>query len=359
MSRESLASGHPRGHGEAARSAPEGAPALPGGPQGGAAALPCLKNNNSTETLFSRVENGSVKDYCKQPDDSPVKVIKYDSHGRHLVEFDDVQMWFGGLTPAEKKKSFALVENLKHMVSLFGLERLGFLTLTFAENISDFKEAQRRFNSLASHLLRKLFRHYVAVVEPQLRGAVHYHLVVVCLLDIRTGFDFAAFYECQREFRLSKHSQRFHVLKRQYTATASPTLRELWKQLRTDMKKYGFGRSELLPIRSNAEGIALYVGKYLEKGSMFRGEQFKGARRVRYSRGWKKVSQNLAWLESGQQWRNTIAQVAALLGAKDMDAIKQIASRSWAYDILTLLKAFPDATPGEIAKVIKRPLSPT
>lgn len=51
------------------------------------------------------------------------------------------------------------------------------------------------------------------------------------------------------------------------------------------MDRYGFGRAELLPIRSYAGGIARYVGKYLEKGSQFRGEQFKGARMVRYSRG--------------------------------------------------------------------------
>jgi hypothetical protein len=244
------------------------------------------------------------------------------------------------------------VENLKHLVKLYGLERLGFLTLTFADNVTDFREAQRRFNSLATRILRACFVNHVVTVEPQKRGAVHYHLVVVCQSDIRTGFDFEAFTQCQQEYRTHGKTARFYVLKQKYTSTAAPKLRHLWRHLRGVMDRYGFGRAELLPIRSNAEGIARYVGKYLEKGSMYRGEQFKGARMVRYSRGWRAVSQNFAWRESGQSWRKLIAEVADLLHCKNMEVLRKRLGRYWAYKALSIFKAFPDVTAREIADVL-------
>lgn len=345
------------GQAGAARSTLEGVPALPGGPQGGEAALPCLKSNNSIIPSFYRVEGDSLEDHCKKDENSRVRLVKTDSNGRQLMEIKDaggdVQIWLGGLSTAEKKKAFALVENIKHLVTLYGLERLGFLTLTFEDNVTDFKEAQRRFNSLATNILRKCFVNHVVTVEPQMRGAVHYHLVVVCPVDIRTGFDFVAFNACQREYRENKRSQRFHELKAAYAGSASPCLKGLWRELRPLMKRYGFGRFELLPIRSNAEGIAQYVGKYLEKGSMYRGEQFKGARMVRYSRGWRAVNQNFAWYESGLKWRKMLVEVARELGVSSMEAMRERFGRYWAYKALTVIQVYPDASPKEISAILK------
>ena len=63
----------------------------------------------------------------------------------------------------------------------FGLERLGFLTLTFVENVYDIREANRRFNSLNTHVIKDRYERAIAVVERQERGAVHFHLLVVAL----------------------------------------------------------------------------------------------------------------------------------------------------------------------------------
>ncbi len=330
------------------------APARSGERSGGAAALPCLKSNNSTE-LPSGFDTQRANPLVWTGEEiKHAKHIKFDSNGRQLVEYNGVQEWLNGPSTSEKKKAFALVENLKHLAKLYGVERLGFLTLTFEDNVTDFREAQRRFNSLATHILRKCFLNHVVTVEPQKRGAVHYHLVVVCQVDIRTGFNFEAFRSCQIVFREAGRCQDFHRLKQIYTDSASPYLRHLWSYLRKIMKKYGFGRSELLPIRSNAEGIANYVGKYLEKGSRYRGEQFKGARMVRYSRGWRVVSQHFSWRESGQKWREKIAEVAQILGAKDIDELRDQAGRYWAFKTLSILKAYPDASACEIATILKQ-----
>ena len=147
----------------AARSAPEGAPALPGGPEGGAAALPCLEYNNSIIA--------AANDLLPH---LPEIVAKFDGKRVWLNLEDGTTQRFGPPTKAEIKKSFALVENLRHMGKLYGVERLGFLTLTFADNVTNFREAQRRFNSLATNILRQHFEAWVVVVEPQKRGAVHY-----------------------------------------------------------------------------------------------------------------------------------------------------------------------------------------
>jgi hypothetical protein len=61
------------------------------------------------------------------------------------------------------------------------------------DNVCDFREGQRRLNSLATNLLRRLFREYVvAVHRRERRGRLHYHLVAVTKEDVRTGFDFEA-----------------------------------------------------------------------------------------------------------------------------------------------------------------------
>lgn len=331
----------------AARSAPEGAPALPGGPEGGAAALPRLKKNNSITEAANALRQ------------HPPKMIhKVDGPRIWLNLPDGTQQRFGPPTQNELKKNFALEKNIEYMANHFGIERLGFLTLTFADNVTDFKEAQRRFNSFCTNVIRKNFKAWVVVVEPQKRGAVHYHLVVVCHTDVRTGFDFTTFRECQQEYKTNGKTAHFYALLRQYAMAAAPELRHLWAHLRDIAGNYGFGRCELLPIRSNAEGIAKYVGKYLEKGSQFRGKQFKGARMVRYSRGWRAVSQTFAWLDTGREWRKLVAQLAHILGCDSLDAICERLGKKWAYQALSLLKGFRDVTPLELAIVLGGQIRP-
>jgi len=65
-------------------------------------------------------------------------------------------------------------------------------------------------------------------------------------LGIRTGFNFAA-------------------VKRGDYRSASDYLRREWKFWWKTALKYVFGRTELLPIRKTADGVAKYVGKYIAK----------------------------------------------------------------------------------------------
>jgi hypothetical protein len=225
------------------------------------------------------------------------------------------------ITPPERKKAFTLAENVKYLADRYGVQRIGFLTLTFAEEVTDFREANRRFNSLRSNFLKGMFDRFMVVVEPTKAGRIHFHLLVVCGSDIRTGFDFDA------------------VAKRDYRS-ANEYLRGVWKVLREAMPRYGFGRSELMPIRSTSEGMARYVGKYIGKGSRYRGEQFKGARMVRYSQGWRSVGSRWSWMEHGREWRSWVGDVARILGvpAGNMDVLRDRYGRHWAFKMLRLFE---------------------
>jgi hypothetical protein len=62
--------------------------------------------------------------------------------------------------------------------------------------------------------------------------------------------------------------------------SASDYLRREWKFWRVTAPKYGFGRTELLPIKRTAEGVASYVAKYIAKHIGQRLPADKGARLV-------------------------------------------------------------------------------
>lgn len=55
-----------------------------------------------------------------------------------------------------------------------------FLTLTFRENITDVKEANRQFTMFIKRMNRRIKKplRYIAVHEFQKRGALHYHMIV-------------------------------------------------------------------------------------------------------------------------------------------------------------------------------------
>lgn len=57
----------------------------------------------------------------------------------------------------------------------------------------------------------------------------------------------------------------FEQVSRGFYANVDPRLRDVWKKLREKAARYNFGRTELLPIKSNGEGFTVYVTKYLGK----------------------------------------------------------------------------------------------
>ncbi|WP_425437510.1 rolling circle replication-associated protein [Neisseria iguanae] len=191
-----------------------------------------------------------------------------------------------------KKSSTALEMNVHQFISTFGLDKVGFLTLTFADDVQSVEEAQRRFHSLRTNFLKKHFEHYICVYERTKRGRIHFHLIVNTLQNIRRGLDFQ---------KISSGDYR----------SANPALRQLWKLLRENVHKYGFGRTELLPVKTNSKGLARYVAKYIAKHINSRLPEDKGYRLIRTTIDkkslWKIANSNFAFVSKGsKEWRKKL-----------------------------------------------------
>jgi hypothetical protein len=199
------------------------------------------------------------------------------------------------------------------MAKEWTLPCLGFLTLTFADHVLDVKEAQKRFNSLRTGVLAERYAAFITVLERMKSGRIHFHLLVVLEQDVRTGFNWD------------------EAAKGVYSS-ANAYLRSEWAFWRKTAKEYGFGRTELLPIKSTEEAIGKYVGKYIAKHMEQRRQDDKGARLVRYSVDARKCSTKFAW--AGVKpwlWRQKLAQFAARHGVRDISEMPKVFGSKWAY----------------------------
>lgn len=222
---------------------------------------------------------------------------------------------FTELKPYHRKCIHALKLNVESLCDKNGIERIGFLTLTYGDHVKDLKDAQRRFKSLQTHCLKKLFKDWIVVIEFMGNGRVHYHLLLVCGENILTGFN-------------------FEEVKRKNYRSAGQYLRGLWKILRKDLPRYGFGRHELKPIRTCGKAVASYVAKYFSKGLANRLPEHKGMRLVRYSRGWRVANCQFAWASPrAGLWRGKLAEFAKRRGIKSFQGFQDRFGPKWAYKL--------------------------
>ena len=237
-----------------------------------------------------------------------------------------------GLSTHHKKAAAALSWNVAHLCEKFGIERIGFLTLTFADHVTDPREAQRRFKSLRTHILSTRYVEHVRVVERQKSGRIHYHLLVVLPDDIRTGADFDAF--AVRDYK-----------------SANNHLRREWAFWRKTAGNYGFGRTELMPVRSNSQAMGAYVGKYISKHIGQRDERDKGVRLVEYSRGARMASTRFTSTGFGAtQWRRKLLTFVHLTRCSHpgepvtgLASLRRIYGANWSYQWREFIMRLPPA----------------
>lgn len=227
---------------------------------------------------------------------------------------------FAKLSTQHRKSAFVLKESVQLLAEKFGLERVGFLTLTFRHHVLCPKEAQKRLNSLLSNVIKPRYSEYVGVMERQKSGRIHYHILVVLDGDIRTGF-------------------KFDQIKNRDYSSASPYLRSEWSFWRKTAPKYGFGRTELLPVKSNIEAMAKYVGKYISKHIDSRQADDKGVRLVRYSRGARAGTTRFQFQSPGSfEWRRKLATFAQIVQDRfpdekisELSDLSKVLGKRWAY----------------------------
>jgi len=291
--------------------APAGAPAPDG--------LPCLNSNNSNDTLLDQTVA-----------DSGFK-----------------------LSPYQAKALFALTHNIAAFIDSVGIERIGFLTLTFDHKVFDLDEASGAFNRLNVRVIKEFFGGWIRVIEEHKDGSWHYHLLVEMPCDIRTGFNFEAFQAAKEQYQESGKSFEYYRLLRASTGENHP-LPKIWKDLRQRLKPYGFGRFELVPVRTNKEGISKYIAKYLSKGLTARRKDGRRVRLTAYCRKVKRaVHLPIAWASSGARlWRMKVGMTAEHFGCKDLDDLSRLFGNRWAYHLKDLIASLipPEMTSFQLMK---------
>ena len=289
--------------GELAAASPATSQTTTPDPKRSARGLPCLNSNNCTEGVGSEGQNP-----------------------RHILRGYDL------------KKTYAVKCNAEKFIAETGLHRVGFLTLTFPDRLTDHKQASRRWHSLRTHFF-PIFGHWQLVKERMVKGYLHFHILLDVKEDIRTGFDFELY---QRSVDLRKQRQPYRHLERQAFRTANVQLRNLWATFRQVLPLYGFGRHELLPIRTTAEAAAKYVGKYVSKHLDARLEEDKGVRTYSRSQGQTGVSCRFAWHSpGGMEWRRKLGTFADRHGCLDLDDMKEKFGSRWAYHLCDIIMEEP------------------
>ena len=228
------------------------------------------------------------------------------------------------LLGSHKRTAHAICLNVQQMAERWGLECLAFLTLTFAQNVQSWREAMRRFYSLNANVLRQRYPQFIRIAERQKSGRWHFHLVVAVRGDVRTGIDFEA-------------------IERGDYRSAGPLLRSEWAFWRETAPAYGFGRTEMLPVRSTAEGIARYVGKYVSKHIGQREDRDRGARVVGYGNfkpGERRAHSTFTWLTPHSwEWRVKVAHFARGVRAETMADLQRLFGPRWAYNLQGVIMA--------------------
>lgn len=239
-----------------------------------------------------------------------------------------------GLSAGHRKTAYALERNVLLLVLRHGLERIGFLTLTFARQVVAYQAAQKSLHSLITGVIKPRYAEFITVMERMGSGRIHYHLLVPVAQDIRTGFNFAA------------------VARGDYRS-AGDYLRREWRFWRLTAPKYGFGRTELMPIRRTAAGVAKYVGKYVGKHIGQRLPEDKGARLVRYSKGTNVIGTRFSWVTRGaSHWRTKLGALCQRLNytPDNYEArLREDFGKNWVHQLRPLVEGIklPEFHPAE------------
>jgi len=212
---------------------------------------------------------------------------------------------------SRRKQLFVAQENIRLYIEKFGENNVGVLTITMPSECLEAREFQKKWHSFRTNVVKKLFKTGMWVRERQSRtGNWHSHTVVDLGRDVRTGFQFD------------------EVRKRRYV-NVDPGLRDIWKQLRQKAEVYGFGRTELLPIKRSGKGCARYLTKYLSKS--FVSEKSIGEEQCRLFGVWggvRFVYSQFDWV-SNRIMRKRKAWLAHTAALRDAEGFRSLYGPLW------------------------------
>jgi len=298
------------------------------------------------ETAVGIFDEGTPDEHEVEMPTGRLLELRTDPSGAKWTEDDGgYQKRLSAASSRDRKTCFALIENLQTFVTLHGREHCAFWTITSPDEC-DPKEFARRWNSFSANH-GSFIVDYGRVLEPQENGRPHYHIVVAVRWDmLPDSFDWEASLAAAKEFKANGLTKRHRELTAQYAASAAEQTRKKWGYLHRVLPRYKLGRSEFLPIRSIAEAIAKYVGHYLDAGLRLRKDEWKGCRRVEWSRRTKirriqvngfafaNFTENKKTGERGtggprRNWRERCDALLAALGGQQEEDVTTFLGRKW------------------------------
>ena len=193
------------------------------------------------------------------------------------------------------------------------------MTHTFAGEAPTIRETRRRWRSLRTNALDGRYLSWLCVLQRGKFGRLHFHLVVVCRVDIRTGFDFEA-------------------VKRRDYQSAGEYLRGEWAFWREACPKYNFGRCELLPVRTDMERAARYLARYIARHLRTRFPEDKGARLVSFADNARDgLRRHRLNVETGGPAERRLGGLIHDLGLSGVGELRGRLGRSWRRKLARLL----------------------
>ena len=138
-----------------------------------------------TAALGTRFAVGEAKSGDSQGGALAESVLPFPCLYSHICN-EQVSGEVNKLAGSHRRTAYALTFEIQELAKEFGIERLGFLTLTFPRKLFDIKEAQRRFHSLNTGVLKDRYERAIGVWERHGDGGLHFHLLVVLSVDIQT-----------------------------------------------------------------------------------------------------------------------------------------------------------------------------
>jgi hypothetical protein len=296
-------------------------------PPGGGGPLPCLYSHNydkaSSRNPGSGVKIKRERTVVWNPDGTATVTTRTtfpDGKWQEVQQYNQAKVNL--LSPGHRRTAFCVAWEIAKAAEKYGLERLVFLTLTFEDDVQVIREAQRRFKNLYRGVFRRRYGRMIGCWERTKAARIHFHLVVVMPFDCLKGFNFA------------EVANKALPRKTRYRSVGK-SLRWEWAYLRRTLPKYKFGRAEMMPIKSTAEGIARYAGKYVAKHIDGREEADKGAKTVRFI-GFKPedrtCSSRFSWATPNHAlWRAKSEKFAAGIGCQTLEDMKALFGPRWCY----------------------------
>lgn len=228
-------------------------------------------------------------------------------------------------THYRRKKKYSVRIDAEGFVAQWGEDNVGEFTMTFADEVTDKKEASRRWNSFRNKLEPLGIVSYMGCWELQEKrgdgGVWHLHLLTALRFPIR-----------------NQPGSRSNLQRLRDQVCGSKEQEHLDGLL----MRHGFGYIHHIDhLRKTAKEYASYFSKYITKSYEKLGKNQKRIRLLTYARNVRRsASVNFAWNgPAAINYRRKLAIYCGLRGCTTLEEMKERYGSKWQYKFRQLIQA--------------------